>query len=79
MAAFWVVLAAAAAVSAAAAGPVRFANPLGDHMVLQAGGASQVWGFAPAGAEVTVTLASPAPGAPPARTVAVTASASDGR
>jgi hypothetical protein len=48
--------------AAAAAGPpppppaFRFANTLGDHMVLQQAPAkAQIWGFAPAGSSVSVT------------------------
>ena len=39
------------------AGSLRFARAYGDHMVLAAAPKqAQVWGFAPAGAAVTVTL-----------------------
>ena len=63
--------------AASAESVVRFANPLGDHMVLQAGESSQVWGFGPPGSPLVVTLQSSVAGTP-ARVVRTTVSAADG-
>ena len=42
---------------------IRFANSYGEHMVLQHGGSgANVWGFAPAGSQVTLTLGTAAAG-----------------
>lgn len=64
MCGFMVVLLAAAIVSPrgssdVAASPLQWSSSLGDHMVLQqAPKASAVWGYAPAGSKVTVSVAS---------------------
>ena len=58
----WVLAAAgalqpAAAAAAAAEHPIRFATSFGDSMVLQRGpGRAKVWGFGPAGENVTVRI-----------------------
>ena len=36
---------------------LKLAAPIGDHMVLQQGKATSIWGMAPAGSEVTVSFA----------------------
>ena len=57
-------LTAVGTLSSSMASPlVRFSNSHGDDMVLQHGGrGANVWGFAPAGSEVTLTLGTAAAG-----------------